>query len=65
MQDTYIDDNYSAADSPEQFAEENGFEEGDEFALLRVQVISRSTYKIVNGNPVQVAIAFPTGGTER
>lgn len=63
---TYIDaDDYSAADSPEQFAQENGFGDGDEFTLIRVEVISRSQYQVIAGKPVQVAIAFPMGGTTR
>ena len=66
MSATYIvDELYEATDSPEMYAEENGFGEGEEFALLRVTVISRSIYRMVNGKPVQVAIAFPEGGTTR
>lgn len=63
---TYIvDDAYQATDSPEQYIAENGLEDGDTFALIRVEVISRVEYEVVDGKPVAVAIAFPTGGTER
>lgn len=67
MTSTYIDaTDYTAADSPEQFAEDMGYvEDGDEFDLLHVQVVSKNRYRIIDGKPVQVASAFPTGGTER
>lgn len=66
MTTTYIDaTDYTAADSPEQFVADMGFEEDDEFELLHVEVVSKSRYRIVDGKPVQVAIAFPTGGTTR
>lgn len=66
MTSTYIDaTDYTAADSPEQFVADMGYEEDDEFDLLHVQVVSKNRYKVVDGKPVQVAIAFPLGGTER
>jgi hypothetical protein len=66
MSEAYIvDECYEATDSPEMYANENACEEGEEFALLRVTVISRSIYRVVNGKPIQVAIAFPEGGTTR
>lgn len=59
----YIDDeNYSATESPESFAKECMLLDGQEFALIHVQVISRSEYRMVNGKPVQMSIAFPDGG---
>lgn len=35
--------------------------EGDEFSLVRLEVGANTTYRIVNGKPQPVALAFPAG----
>lgn len=35
------------------------FSEGDEFKMVRLTVGACTTYKIVDGKPVPVAVAFP------
>ncbi len=40
---------------------ECGYAEGDEFTMVRLTVGARTTYRIVNGSAVPVAMAFPEG----
>ena len=35
------------------------YEEGDEFKMIRLTVGACTTYRVVNGKPVPVAVAFP------
>ena len=37
------------------------FKEGDEFKMVRLTVGACTTYKIVDGKPVPVAVSFPAG----
>jgi hypothetical protein len=37
------------------------FNEGDEFKLVRLEVGACTTYRVVNGKPVPVVVAFPAG----
>jgi hypothetical protein len=37
------------------------YKEGEEFKLVRLQVGAVTTYRIVDGKPVPVAVGFPTG----
>jgi hypothetical protein len=36
------------------------YEEGHEFTMVRLEVYAATTYKIVNGIPVVVSLAFPS-----
>lgn len=40
-------------------------EDGDEFTLVRLQVFAQTTYRIVDGKPVPVQVAFPKEIVER
>ena len=35
------------------------YQEGDEFKMVRLTVGAMTTYRVVDGKPVSVAIAFP------
>lgn len=37
------------------------YEEGDEFKMVRLTVGAYTTYKIVDGKAVPIAVSFPTG----
>lgn len=37
------------------------FDEGEEFKMVRLTVGACTTYKIVDGKPVPVAVSFPDG----
>jgi hypothetical protein len=37
------------------------FDEGDEFKMVRLAVGACTTYKIVDGKAVPIAVSFPTG----
>lgn len=53
------DEDGNMHETVEQAAESACVEEGEEFSVVKITVISRHTYRIVDGKPVQVAIAFP------
>ena len=46
-------------ESAEQCAEAEEAEDGEEFALVKVTVIARYVYRMVDGKPVQIQVAFP------
>ena len=35
------------------------YKEGDEFTMVRLEVFAATTYKITDGKPVVVSLAFP------
>lgn len=47
--------------SVEESASDYNYSEGDEFKMVRLNVGACTTYRIVNGKPVPVAVAFPEG----
>jgi len=48
----------AAVASGEEFGD---FDEGDEFKMVRLTVGAITTYKIVAGKAVPIAVAFPSG----
>jgi hypothetical protein len=60
MEDVFVSDLdwNDQFDTPDEFAELEGLSEGAEFALVRLSVSGKTTYRIVDGKPVPVAIAF-------
>lgn len=65
MKELYVPDYEWNAhyNSPEECVEQGkevgDFKEGEEFSLVRLQVFAKTTYKIVDGKPVPVSLAFP------
>ena len=47
--------------SVDECASECGYAEGEEFKMVRLTVGAFTTYRIVQGKPVPVAISFPVG----
>lgn len=47
--------------SVEESVAECDYTEGDEFKMVRLTVGACTTYRIVNGKPVPVVVAFPDG----
>lgn len=41
--------------------ESGDYKEGDEIKMVRLTVGAYTTYKIVGGRPVPIAVSFPTG----
>ena len=35
------------------------FKEGETFSLVRLQIFAKTTYKIMDGKPVPIEVAFP------
>ncbi|MDD5272177.1 MAG: hypothetical protein PHU14_05610 [Methylovulum sp.] len=59
----YIEREAQAFESPQQYADDYELSEGDEFALMAVEVLGLNTYRIIGGVPTLVAIAQVTGVT--
>lgn len=57
--DDWNDHYESPEECARQLADCGDLAEGDEFSLVRVEVGTSTTYRIVNGKPQPVAIAFP------
>lgn len=49
----------SVAEAVEAGEEFDEYPEGEEFTMVRLTVGARTTYKIVNGEPVPISIGFP------
>lgn len=50
--------------SPSEAAEIMEVEEGKTFSLLRIEVVSRTTYKVQGGDVIPQSISFPQDGLE-
>jgi hypothetical protein len=48
-------------ESPEEVIATGELAEGEEFDLVRLTVGAKTTYRVVNGKPVPVSVAFPEG----
>lgn len=63
MKDIFVPDYEWNAhyESPEEMVKEAGGElsDGDEFELVRLTVGAKTRYRIVNGQPIPVSVAFP------
>ncbi len=53
------DDWNSQWESVDEYVSAYGYAEGEEFKMVRLTVGAFTTYRIVKGKPVPVAIAFP------